>query len=465
MRKMLPALLFLLSASAVFAQSQVPEKQIEIQKQEQENQQTATSAANESRNKQFAQGPEVTWDQVMAHPDDVDLNYRFALTQVRQGNLRGAAATLERLLMINPALHQVRLVYAIVLFRLDSIDEAAQQFDTLSKESLPQEMRTEVRDYQAQIEKRRRKTHINAALSLGFGYDDNRNFFPSSGADLFNGSPLGLEPLTIREGSTDVLGIGSVRITRDLPSEAGHQVFANFTYLRDELNNEAVKVLDLQAYSAQAGGVYKTAFANFTPTVNFDHYLLGVSQYTFLNDWGTGLRMDKTLTSRLVGHAEAIYTYQNFIDNPAAPTAQDRSGPQYEAYLGGDYVLNATNRFGTTVGYLHKSAAADFWNYNRAALQFTDTWLLGKGMFLASSLNINLDYYEHPDLALTTIQRVDKTFIPQIVYGVPLGLIAKPLNTTLFTITYRYYHALSTVMNYAYTDNRIAGAFIYQFNY
>ena len=468
MRKMLPLVALFFVAATAHAQTQVPEKQIEIQKQEQGSQESATQAAREAKRARLGEGSDVTWDQVLAHPDDIDLNYRFALTQIKQGNLRGAAATLERLLMINPALDQVRLVYAIVLFRLDSIDESARELDTLSKESLPEDMRAEVRDYQAQIEKKRRKTHISAALSLGYGFDDNKNFAPSAGYRLINFSGQDVQiPLTgssLRQFDQDGLGIANIRITRDLPSEDGHQVFANLSYLRDEQVH--VNYLNVQAYSAQIGGVYKTAFANFTPTANFDHVQLGASPQTFLRDRGAGLQMDKTLTSKLVGHAETIYTYQDFVNDQTAPTATLRSGPQYEAYVGGDYVLTPTMRVGSTIGWLHKLAVARFYTYNRGSLQLTDTWLLGKGMFLASSLTVNLDYYQEEDPAISpTTPRRDKTIIPQFIYGVPLGWIAKPLDTTLFTLTYRYYHALSTVPNYAYTDNRVAGAFIYQFNY
>ena len=62
-------------------------------------------------------GPPVTYQQVLADPDNIDLNIRYALTQIRDGNVRGAGATLERILLIRPDLASVRVLFAIVLFR------------------------------------------------------------------------------------------------------------------------------------------------------------------------------------------------------------------------------------------------------------------------------------------------------------------------------------------------------------
>src|SRR5437868_2059647 len=58
---------------------------------------------------------DVSYEDVLAHPDDIDLNFAFAQGQIQRAELRGAAATLERLLLINADLPRVRLLYAIVL--------------------------------------------------------------------------------------------------------------------------------------------------------------------------------------------------------------------------------------------------------------------------------------------------------------------------------------------------------------
>ena len=55
------------------------------------------------------QGRDVTLEEVMRDPDNQQLNYAFALTQIRQGDLLGALSTLERMLLRSPGQPRVRL--------------------------------------------------------------------------------------------------------------------------------------------------------------------------------------------------------------------------------------------------------------------------------------------------------------------------------------------------------------------
>src|SRR5690606_33117951 len=59
---------------------------------------------SEAAERQLPTGPRVTLEQVLAAPDDLELNYRFAQTQIADGDLRGAMSTLERILLTRPEL-------------------------------------------------------------------------------------------------------------------------------------------------------------------------------------------------------------------------------------------------------------------------------------------------------------------------------------------------------------------------
>ena len=78
-------------------------------------------------------GEDVTFEQVLADPDNIDLNFRYAETQIRKGDVRGASATLERILLIEPDLPRVRLLYAIVQFRLENLAEAERELVRATK--------------------------------------------------------------------------------------------------------------------------------------------------------------------------------------------------------------------------------------------------------------------------------------------------------------------------------------------
>ena len=136
------------------------------------------------------EGPPVTYDDVLSNPDDIELNLRFARAQVNQGNVRGAAATLERILLVDPDLAQVRLFYAVVLFRLENIDEAEKEFRAVAALDIPDDVRAEVDRYLERIALARRVTRYTATLSVGMHIDTNRNAAPRTGTLLFLNIPI-----------------------------------------------------------------------------------------------------------------------------------------------------------------------------------------------------------------------------------------------------------------------------------
>src|SRR6185295_8747340 len=133
----------------------------------------AERTGERAREQEPFEGPRVDYADVLKEPDNVDLNYRFAQTQVRDGDLRGAASTLERILLRNPGLAQVRLLYAIVLFRLDSVYEAEREFRVLDEMVLPQDVRREVERYRRELARRKERTRYSANLTFGGQYDTN----------------------------------------------------------------------------------------------------------------------------------------------------------------------------------------------------------------------------------------------------------------------------------------------------
>ena len=144
---------FALLSVPVVAQTQtqdidVPKSATELLKETEK----ATEAASEAV---FDANRKITFAQILADPDNIDLNFQYAKNQAAEGDLRGASGTLERILLINPDLPQVRLIYAIVLFRLDNINEAEREFRAVTGSNLSPNLRAEIAGYLKRIEQRR----------------------------------------------------------------------------------------------------------------------------------------------------------------------------------------------------------------------------------------------------------------------------------------------------------------------
>ena len=157
---------------------------------EAERAERAFKAAEELR--PLEAGERVSYAAVLQHPDDVELNYLYAQSQVEAGDLRGAAATLERILLLAPDLARVRLLYAVVLFRLDNLNEAEREFRTVSQLPMPDSLREEVDHYLEQIALRRKATRYSATVGGGMQWDSNRNAGPDGDRVLFLDTPFDL---------------------------------------------------------------------------------------------------------------------------------------------------------------------------------------------------------------------------------------------------------------------------------
>jgi hypothetical protein len=337
--------------------------------------------------------------------------------------------------------------------------EADRELGAVLSQNPPDNVRTEALRYQAEVHKRQKRTQISGRVGVGMEYDDNRNSAPSTGIDLFQGTPFQLNPGSLRHDDTAVLFLGNLEAHHDLGMAAGHEIFAAFNYYRAEQTLQ--KSLNLTAYSPAIGGVYKTPFFNVTPQLVYDSVLL--AQTSFMRDRGFDLRVDKTLSAKADVYADVHDVRQIYSRTALVPTGTDRTGIQVDAMLGGDYSILPTNRVGADVLYTVKHAQNDAFSFFRKGVGLTDTWLLGRGTFLLSSFYFNFDNYVYYDPLVSTTMRHDTTFRTGFTYGAPLSLVDARLKDLILTFTYEYYDALSTISNYGYTNNKVSGLLTYKF--
>lgn len=448
-----------LSAPATAQQPQDPEKEAQRPSRERRRQAETDAAAREAATLALPDDEaDVTYEQVLDKPDDIQLNYRYARAQIRNGEVKGAAATLERVLLVNPNLVRVRLLYALVLFRLDNLAEAETQLDLVLKSSLSPTLRAEAERYKKEVEKRTKKTRLSGHLSAGFQYDTNRNASPESGQRLFLNNPVAITGADQRRDDTSLLFMANVEGRRDLGFQAGHEAFVSLNYYRAE--QTLVKTLNLAAYSVQAGAVYKHRAVNVTPLVLFDHVTL--AQTTYLRTRGGALSLERKLDRRTSLALDLKAVYQDFARTAQVPTADERDGSQWEASLAVRRILSPRHRLGGGLAYSLKNASREYNAYKRSTASLNYSWLLGKGAFLLSSLAVNWDQYDQPDVAISRNLRRDSTFRVSSTLGAPLTIAHPKLKDLIGTFTYEYYHALSNIVNYEHINNKISALLTYK---
>ena len=419
----------------------------------------AAETGEEAKLLESVEGPaDIAYADVLKDPDNIDLNYNYAKKQVREGDLKGASATLERILALAPDMSRVRLVYAVVLYRLDNLLEARRELKALESVLMPESLREEIKDYLKRIERRLRRTDISAMIGLGANYDTNRNAAPSSGERLFNDRPVVLTTGLKEDDASSVL-MARVKATHDLGLQAGHTVFAELGAYRAEQNK--VNILDLQAYTLRAGGGLRTRFGEFTPAGTLGRVLL--SERTYLRMSGGDVRWDYSLNKRVKLFALGQAVYQDYVNTRDITIATERTGWRTGGQAGAHYLLNPVMRLTGGAGYFRNNAKKRYNAYDRYELKGSHAWLLGKGCFLLSSLVFQSDKYLKADVAVSRAKvRKDTGLRAAFTFGAPLGFIAKPLRPLLLTVTGEKFKSDSNLTNHTYINNKAGIMLVYK---
>jgi len=416
----------------------------------------ATSAFNAAQELQpLEPGRTVTYEEVLKNPDDIELNYLYAQSEVAAGELRGAASTLERILLLAPDLARVRLLYAVVLYRLDNLDEAEREFRAVSLLPMDDRLREEVRFYLEQIALRRKTTRYAASFTGGIQWDSNRNAGPDGGHVLFLDQSF---PLVTGRKKSDWSGVmlAGLNATHDLGYDAGHLLLGGVQiYGQKQVD---VTDLDLMAISGEAGGLYRGRWADVQPSLYASYLNLGGESY--ITTVGEGIRAERRFTPTLEGFARARFDYEFFDKLEESPTTNQRTGGRVQAGFGVSWSPWPMLRFDAGVGMVHKQAREDFYTYTGPLALLAGTWLLGRGQFLLSTFTYEHDGYEGAETVISRTTRRDDVYLAGLTYGLPLASIlpfaaaSGALRDTLFTANATYLNERSTIENYRYDDWR-----------
>ncbi len=424
----------------------------------------ASEAAKQLR--PLAPGEKVTYEDVLRHPDDVELNYLYAQSQVAAGELRGAASTLERVLILAPDLARVRLLYAVVLFRLDNLSEAEREFEAVSQLPMTDSLRDEVDQYLQLIAFRRKTTRMGGALSLGAQWDSNRNAGPLSDQVLFFDFPLNL--VTGRsQGDFSGVGIAGFQVEHDLGYEEGHlltgaaQVYGQ---KQSDLDN-----LDLMALSVEGGGLYRAGFVDVQPQI-FGSYL-NLAGESYVSTIGTGLGASRRLTPALLLSGSVRADYEFFEPLTRSPITNQRTGFRVAAGVNAAWTPRPWVRLDLGAAFLDKEARQDYFAFRGPLAAVGATWLPGHGQFLLSSFSFQYDGYLGPERVVSFKRRRDEWYRGRVGYGAPLGFLLrflappKAVRDTVVTVNGEYLNVQSNITNYQYDNWRFTVLFTRSFDF
>ncbi len=399
----------------------------------------------------------VTFADVLANPGDVGLNFRFARQQVEAGDLTGAAVTLERILIAQPQLQDIRLFDAVVLYRLDDYLEAEAELERIPTEGLPEKLKAEVDKYLALIERRRRTTRFYAITGIGVQYDSNVTAAPSSERV----SVLNVQfPV---DGAEDDMGY-SARATFGLSRDMGTQIESDFiaevTFFTREQANEDSQSTKLAF--AKVGTEHHFGWGDLEPSLGLGW--LELSHQTFYHALGPRLAAKRRLNKNFLVRGETSFTHEKFKGIAESRRAPDRTGNRFQYGVGIDYTLSAKNLLRVTSTYTKKNAKETFEEFDGVRIGATLTTLLFGDHFLQSGVAVGFRTYDVPDPFFSSRTRRDEFIQLRFAYGLPFSAITRRLTgaepsdffkDVLVVPSLEFYRQNSNITNFDYDNARV----------
>jgi tetratricopeptide (TPR) repeat protein len=424
-----------------------PERILEIEKTKRE--------AEQQRNVLPART--VTYADVLANPDDIELNLAYARNQIATGNVLGAAATFERILLIRPDHARARLLYAIMLFRLDNLQEAERELNRVREFEMPPSLRAEIDRYLDRIRLRRKTVRYAMTVSVGGQYDWNRNAAPASNRLLVAGLTGTVADGDIRTQDHAYNALIRLEADYDLGYQARHRLKGAVSHYRADQRFR--KELDLQVSSAEIALVGDATPFTLIPTLYAQRITLANDLYGFTQ--GVRLRGEYQYDADTGYFGFGQVERQTFFAIETSTAAPERSGRKFTFGLGVNYTLNPTMKISVEANDTIKHAQRNFNAYRGQSLKLSHNWLLGKGMFLITTVTGELDRYQTGDPTVSGLTRRDRSGTIGMTFGVPLDTlinadVPNPVLRDLYvTVSVSARRQLSNITNFTY-NNRTA---------
>lgn len=159
----------------------------------------------------FAAQAQTIRDKLFANPTNIEINLTYLQQQLGGGNFKGAAATLQRILMLDPSSKLAKVLYAEVQLKLGNRADARlilQQL--LADKSLSAAMRNKALELKEAVERSERRLSISGSAGLAGGSADNALAAPKGPIMLFNNQPIANTSKEVTEAFIDYDGMVSL---------------------------------------------------------------------------------------------------------------------------------------------------------------------------------------------------------------------------------------------------------------
>jgi tetratricopeptide (TPR) repeat protein len=310
---------------------------------------------------------------MMGDPGNLQKSFTFAELAIKVGDLEGAVAALERMLIIAPNLPRVRLELGVLYYRLGSFETARRYIgEVLNLPDVPPEVKARAQTFLAEIDRQIRPHKFSGTVLFGFRYQSNANAAPTGGNVRFGGFEAQLDRQFTAKRDWNSFVVANLQHLWDLGTQAGDALDTQATvYFARQFERREVNLFyggittgpRLMLWPAEVKQL------SVRPYVGLDYVILG--QVTEYLAPGGGVTLEKKwadATVSLTGEAR----YRDYHNSAKRPVNDFRTGWEKFGRLAADWRPVPWLTLGATAGAGHFAAKQQFESYTE--------WLLGAGV-------------------------------------------------------------------------------------
>ena len=400
----------------------------------------------------FAETEEELFEQVFDNPQSLELNFKLARMQLKNGNLKGAAASLERILVRFENESTAQLLLARINRQLKNFTEADRLYNQIiNNPNAPQENIALARQELGLVENAEEDQSLwafNGFYSVGWGKRNNARAASINNEVFYSGtiytSAVSDEAEYFRQG---ILGLNLSR-----GFENSNDRLISTVSLNDRSYDSSYKDGRNQSYNFSLG-YDKEMFNGFTRfSVNGGE--MHLAKQNFLGF--TGIRIDhrRVLLPNLLLNVGVGGTKLDFRYYDGIPDNNLKSGWNHTANIG---LTKTWKRFRGNINYTagRMSAREDYFSYksDRVDMSLTTDYGVGSTTIFKSFTKNN---YEDVNTGISpNIERRDVINNYGVSWSIGLKNYDVPSATEpILTVFYSQGSNLSNLVNYKRDDNR-----------
>jgi hypothetical protein len=274
------------------------------------------------------QAAERAFDQMFADPANLDKTFAFAEAAVRSGDLEGAVAALERMLLINRKLPRVRLELGVLYFRLKSYEAAREQLVTvLAMSNIPAEVNAQAASILASVDHAQSLHRVSGFLYGGLRSQTNANTGSSGGAVKVFGFDGVLDNRFTAKN--DWNAFVSAKVAHEYDFRNQDETVLNSQFQMYGTRHHDQTRVEIGFFEVESGPTFQVETELFQ-TLSIRPYLVGdmlaIDDVRNFASLGLGLNFDAALNNRLSLRTRLRAQDRRYRNSGKRPTNDNRDG-------------------------------------------------------------------------------------------------------------------------------------------